>query len=292
MVKSMTGFGNASNDISGTAVTVEIKSLNSKFLEMALRLPSMYRDKELELRAELGKLIERGKVDVSINIGNGASDISRKSNINKEIFKAYYEELKLLRDELNISDQLILETVIKLPQVLGNDKTEGDEEQWKAINVLLKEAVEKFNSFREQEGKVIEVELTLRINNILKLLIEAEKFEKGRIENIRERLHKNIAEIKEATNIDENRFEQELIFYVEKFDITEEKLRLRSHCNYFIESLKSKEANGKKLGFITQELGREINTLGSKANDASMQRAVVEMKDELEKLKEQLANVL
>ncbi len=288
----MTGFGNASNDISGTAVTVEIKSLNSKFLEMALRLPSMYRDKELELRAELGKLIERGKVDVSINIGNGASDISRKSNINKEIFKAYYEELKLLRDELNISDQLILETVIKLPQVLGNDKTEGDEEQWKAINVLLKEAVEKFNSFREQEGKVIEVELTLRINNILKLLIEAEKFEKGRIENIRERLHKNIAEIKEATNIDENRFEQELIFYVEKFDITEEKLRLRSHCNYFIESLKSKEANGKKLGFITQELGREINTLGSKANDASMQRAVVEMKDELEKLKEQLANVL
>lgn len=292
MVKSMTGFGSASNDISGTAVTVEIKSLNSKFLEMALRLPSMYRDKELELRAELGKLIERGKVDVSINIGNGASDISRKSNINKEIFKAYYEELKLLRDELNISDQLILETVIKLPQVLGNDKTEGDEEQWKAINVLLKEAVEKFNSFREQEGKVIEDELTLRINNILKLLIEAEKFEKGRIENIRERLHKNIAEIKEATTIDENRFEQELIFYVEKFDITEEKLRLRSHCNYFIESLKSKEANGKKLGFITQELGREINTLGSKANDASMQRAVVEMKDELEKLKEQLANVL
>ncbi len=288
----MTGFGSASNDISGTAVTVEIKSLNSKFLEMALRLPSMYRDKELELRAELGKLIERGKVDVSINIGNGASDISRKSNINKEIFKAYYEELKLLRDELNISDQLILETVIKLPQVLGNDKTEGDEEQWKAINVLLKEAVEKFNSFREQEGKVIEDELTLRINNILKLLIEAEKFEKGRIENIRERLHKNIAEIKEATTIDENRFEQELIFYVEKFDITEEKLRLRSHCDYFIESLKSKEANGKKLGFITQELGREINTLGSKANDASMQRAVVEMKDELEKLKEQLANVL
>lgn len=292
MVKSMTGFGSASNDISGTAVTVEIKSLNSKFLEMALRLPSMYRDKELELRAELSKLIERGKVDVSINIGNGNNDLSKKSNINKEIFKAYYEELKQLRDELKISDRLILETVIKLPQVLGNDKTEGDEEQWKAINILLKEAVEKFNSFREQEGKVIEDELVLRIKNILKLLIEAEKFEKGRIENIRERLHKNLAEIKEATSIDENRFEQELIFYVEKLDITEEKLRLRSHCDYFLESLKSKEANGKKLGFITQELGREINTLGSKANDANMQRAVVEMKDELEKLKEQLANVL
>ena len=292
MVKSMTGFGNALAEISGTAVTVEIKSLNSKFLEMALRLPSMYRDKELELRAELSKLVERGKVDVNINIGSGTNDVSKKSNINKEIFKAYYEELTQLRDELKISDQLILETVIKLPQVLGNDKTEGDEEQWRAINALLKQAIEKFNSFREQEGKIIENDMTLRINNIFRLLIEAEKFEKGRIDSIRERLQKNLAEIKDSTKVDQNRFEQELIYYFEKLDITEEKLRLRSHCDYFLLTLKTAEANGKKLGFITQEIGREINTLGSKANDASMQRAVVEMKDELEKLKEQLANVL
>ncbi len=292
MVKSMTGFGSATGDISGTAVTVEIKSLNSKFLELSLRLPSMYRDKELELRAELGKLIERGKVDVNINIGNGSNDLSKKSNINKEIFKAYFEELSQLRDELKIADHLIMDTIIKLPQVLGNEKTEGDPEQWKAINELLQQAIVKFNSFREMEGKVTEDDLTLRIRNISKLLIETEKYEKGRIDNIRERLQKNLAEIKNSTSVDQNRFEQELIFYFEKLDITEEKLRLRSHCDYFLQTIKSAEANGKKLGFITQEIGREINTLGSKANDASMQRAVVEMKDELEKLKEQLANVL
>ncbi len=292
MVKSMTGFGSATGDISGTTVTVEIKSLNSKFLELSLRLPSMYRDKELELRAELGKLIERGKVDVNINIGNGSNDLSKKSNINKEIFKAYFEELSQLRDELKIADHLIMDTIIKLPQVLGNEKTEGDPEQWKAINELLQQAIVKFNSFREMEGKVTEDDLTLRIRNISKLLIETEKYEKGRIDNIRERLQKNLAEIKNSTSVDQNRFEQELIFYFEKLDITEEKLRLRSHCDYFLQTIKSAEANGKKLGFITQEIGREINTLGSKANDASMQRAVVEMKDELEKLKEQLANVL
>ena len=292
MVKSMTGFGSASSDISGTAVTIEIKSLNSKFLELSLRLPSMYRDKELELRAELSKLVERGKVDVSINIGSVNSDLSKKSNINKEIFKAYFEELNQLRDELKVSDQLIFETIIKLPFVLGNEKAEGDEEQWKAINILVKEAILKFNSFREVEGKVTEDDLKLRIKNIFILLIEAEKYEKGRTENIRERLHKNLSEIKDITSVDQNRFEQELIFYFEKLDITEEKLRLRSHCDYFLETLKSTEANGKKLGFITQEIGREINTLGSKANDANMQRTVVEMKDELEKLKEQLANVL
>ncbi len=290
MVKSMTGFGTATAEISGTAVTVEVKSLNSKFLEIMLRLPSMYRDKELELRAELTKQIERGKVDISISVGSG--ELAKKSNINKEVFKAYVEELSSLRDELKISDSLILETVMKLPQVLSNEKTEGDPEQWKAIYVLLNVAMEKFNSFREQEGKMTEDDLTLRIKNILKLVIEAEKYEKTRIEVIKERLRKNLADIKESTTVDQNRFEQELIYYFEKLDITEEKVRLRSHCDYFLLTLKSAEANGKKLGFITQELGREINTLGSKANDANMQRAVVEMKDELEKLKEQLANVL
>jgi uncharacterized protein (TIGR00255 family) len=290
MVRSMTGFGTASGVVAGNKITIEIRSLNSKFFELNLRLPPAFRDKEADLRMEISKVAERGKIDFSINFEN--SELARKGTINKEIFKAYYEELKSLADLLNLKEVNWVDTIMKLPQVMNNDKSESSEEQWQELLTVVKDAAAKFNKFRCEEGSTLEKDLEERIKCILRLLDEVVPFEKDRIENIRARLHKSLSEVREASGVDENRFEQELIFYIEKLDISEEKTRLLSHCNYFIETMKGKEANGKKLGFITQELGREINTLGAKANDASIQRKVVEMKDELEKLKEQLANVL
>ncbi len=286
----MTGYGAATGVVAGHKLTIEIRSLNSKFFELNMRLPPAFRDKEADLRMEISKAAERGKLDFMINFDN--SELARKSSVNKEIFKAYYEELKSLADTLNFQEQNWVDVIMKLPQVMNNEKSDLSDEQWQELLKVVREASAKFNNFRCEEGSVLEKDLEERITCILRLLDEVAPFEKERVENIRQRLYKSLSEIRESAGVDENRFEQELIFYIEKLDVSEEKIRLRSHCNYFIETMHSSEANGKKLGFITQELGREINTLGAKANDASIQRKVVEMKDELEKLKEQLANVL
>lgn len=286
----MTGYGSAKGTVGTQSVTVEIRSLNSKFLELNVRLPLQFRDKELEIRADVGKLLERGKADLNVSIDN--NELAKRSTVNKEIFLAYYEDLKSLATETGMSDDNMLDAILKLPAVLNSEKSEMDEEQWKQLKALIQTAVEQFNLFRSNEGNVLEQDVTQRLNAIENAVPQLEQYEQARIESVRARLHKSVNELKDQLNIDTNRFEQELIYYIEKLDISEEKVRLKSHCDYFLQTMNSKEANGKKLGFITQEIGREINTIGSKANDANMQRIVVEMKDELEKLKEQLANVL
>lgn len=285
----MTGYGKAVGEYAGKTITAEVKSLNSKFLELMLRLPSAYKEKELELRSEFSKTIERGKTDVNVTIE--VTDGITSNTLNTEAITAYIEELKKIETSTNLSPQNFLGSVLSLPYVVNTDKGEADEKEWVVIQQLITSAINSFNDFRKAEGANISKDLTERILIIDNLLSELEKFEKERMDNVRNRLLKNIETI---TNVeyDKNRFEQELIYYLEKLDISEEKIRLRSHLTYFLETIKSKDNNGKKLGFITQEIGREINTIGSKANDADMQRLVVQMKDEAEKLKEQLANVL
>ena len=290
MVKSMTGYGIAKGQVGNLVVSVEIRSLNSKFLEMSLRLPGAYRDKELELRSDLGKQLDRGKADVNISFEN--NDMAKRSTVNKEIFAAYLDELRLLSKEFSLNEDNLIDIILKMPSVMNADKSEVDEQQWIQLKGLVDQSMNHFNSFREAEGKVLEREICNRVEAIANAIPILETFEQARIDVIRQRLQKGLAEIKESNSVDQNRFEQEMIYYIEKLDITEEKVRLKSHCEYFMQTIALPEANGKKLGFITQEIGREVNTIGAKANDAVMQRTVVEMKDELEKLKEQLANVL
>jgi len=286
----MTGYGNVKGMIGGQNVTVEIRSLNSKFLELNLRMPLQFRDRELELRAELSKQLERGKADLNISFDN--NDLAKRSSVNKEIFNAYFEELSALGKEYHLSDINLFDMILRMPAVMNAERAEVDETQWKELKLLLAQAIERFNGFRDNEGVALSKDITERVHTILNSIPRLEEFEQVRVDNIRARLDKAISEMRDQANIDRNRFEQELIFYIEKLDISEEKVRLKSHCDYFVQTLSGPEANGKKLGFITQEIGREINTIGAKANDAAMQRIVVEMKDELEKLKEQLANVL
>lgn len=290
MVRSMTGYGNAKGLVGNQNVTVEIRSLNSKFLELNLRMPMQFRDRELELRSDLSKQLERGKADLSISFES--NELAKRSSVNKEIFNAYYEELSALGKEYNLNDVNLLDCILKLPAVMNAERQESDEEQWKELKVVINAAIDRFNAFRDNEGAALSQDITSRVNTILNCIPQLEEFETKRVEGVRAKISKAINELIEQTSIDRNRFEQELIYYIEKLDISEEKVRLRSHCEYFVQTIANPEANGKKLGFITQEIGREINTIGAKANDAAMQRIVVEMKDELEKLKEQLANVL
>lgn len=290
MVRSMTGYGNAKGLVGNQNVTVEIRSLNSKFLELNLRMPMQFRDRELELRSDLSKQLERGKADLSISFES--NELAKRSSVNKEIFNAYYEELSALGKEYNLNDVNLLDCILKLPAVMNAERQESDEEQWKELKLVINAAIDRFNAFRDNEGAALSQDITSRVNTILNCIPQLEEFETKRVEGVRAKISKAINELIEQTSIDRNRFEQELIYYIEKLDISEEKVRLRSHCEYFVQTIANPEANGKKLGFITQEIGREINTIGAKANDAAMQRIVVEMKDELEKLKEQLANVL
>ncbi len=290
MVRSMTGYGNAKGLVGNQNVTVEIRSLNSKFLELNLRMPMQFRDRELELRSDLSKQLERGKADLSISFES--NELAKRSSVNKEIFNAYYEELSALGKEYNLNDINLLDCILKLPAVMNAERQESDEEQWKELKVVINAAIDRFNAFRDNEGAALSKDITMRVDTISNCIPQLEEFETKRVEGVRAKISKAINELIEQTSIDRNRFEQELIYYIEKLDISEEKVRLRSHCEYFVQTIANPEANGKKLGFITQEIGREINTIGAKANDAPMQRIVVEMKDELEKLKEQLANVL
>jgi uncharacterized protein (TIGR00255 family) len=289
MIQSMTGYGKASREINGCLVTVEIKSVNSKSFEMGLRLPTGYKEKEQDIRILLARELERGKIEVTVSTDNG-NEIKR-GILNKTVIKAYLDDFRALGKEFKLPEEDYLRLIIGLPNVMSTEKTEIDEGEWKQIEQLIKKAVKEFYSFRLNEGKVLEKDLLLRVKNIFVLLKQIEKHEPNRMTIIKNRLSKMLSGQEESL-IDKNRFEQELIYYLEKIDITEEKVRLKSHCDYFLQTAKEKQSNGKKLSFIIQEIGREINTIGSKANDAAIQHHVVEMKDELEKMKEQVANIL
>ena len=289
MIQSMTGYGKSTREINGCLVTAEIKSVNSKALELNLKLPSIYRTKEQELRTLLTSEIERGKADIAIMFDNNGE--IKTTSLNKKLIKSYVKDLMTIGKELKLEKNNYLQLALSMPNAMSQEKSELNEEEWKHASQLIQKAVKEFHSFRLSEGRSLEKDLMLRIKNIFHHLKEIEKFEPNRMSIIRTRLAKMLSGHDDSM-IDKNRFEQELIYYLEKLDITEEKVRLKTHCDYFLETMKEKTSNGKKLGFIIQEIGREINTIGSKANDADIQRHVVEMKDELEKMKEQLANVL
>jgi len=290
MLKSMTGFGKAISEYENKKVNVEIRSLNSKQLDLNIRMPGMFKEKELELRSMLAKELERGKVDVSIFIEKDV--VEKKFSINKALAQQYFQELKSISEELKISNSNYLEIILKMPEIFESEKSQLDENEWQQVFPTIQEAITAFNNFRIDEGNSLHKDFIFRINLILELLKSIEIIEPRRMIVVKERLSKNLTEVTTNGGFDKNRFEQELIYFLEKMDISEEKLRLKTHCDYFLETLKSKTAEGRKLGFITQEIGREINTIGSKANDAGIQKMVVQMKDELEKIKEQLLNIL
>ena len=290
MLQSMTGFGKASGVFSNKKITVEIKSLNSKNLDLFVRMPSIYRQKEIELRKVLGKKLDRGKVECTINVELIGNEISQKLNIN--LIKSYYTQLSEIAEELNISEENILSTLVKMPDVFSTESVDLDVEEWNFIVSVLEKALVEHISFRKTEGNRLSEEFVLRINNIQNAFDKVPEYEQNRVQSIKERIENNLEEFVGISKIDKNRFEQELIYYLEKFDISEEKHRLENHLKYFIETLEKPVSQGKKLGFICQEIGREINTLGSKSYHSEMQKLVVGMKDELEKIKEQILNTL
>lgn len=291
MIKSMTGYGIGSQENGKVKYTVELKSLNSKFLELSLRLPKAVSDKELALRSEAGKLIERGKVNMMVTV-EYADQTAKASTINAELLGKYYKQLQEIATQLGDTDASLFALALDMPEVVTAKDDTVDEEEGRVLMDAFYAAIAKFNKFREDEGEILKNDVEGRVNMILTYLTEVESVEGSRIPLIRERLSHYLDEAVGKENVDMNRFEQEIIYYIDKLDVTEEKVRLRSHCNYFIKALSASDSNGKKLGFISQEMGREINTLGSKANDAGIQQIVVRMKEELEKIKEQLLNVL
>jgi uncharacterized protein (TIGR00255 family) len=282
----MTGFGKATLQLQNKKITIEIKSLNSKGLDLNVRMPSAYREMELGVRNEIAQKLERGKIDFSIFIENTAEQTTNKVNI--PIVKNYIEQLKAVFYDGN--DTELLKMAIRMPDAMKVEREEIDQNDWIEIQEVIKEGLANILNFRQAEGLSLEKEFLLRIGNIRQYMNDALALDPERVQAIKDRLQSAIAELK--VNVDENRFEQELIYYLEKLDITEEKVRLTNHLDYFLETINGKEANGRKLGFITQEMGREINTMGSKSNHAQMQKLVVMMKDELEKIKEQVLNVL
>ncbi|QXV67607.1 YicC family protein [Mucilaginibacter sp. 21P] len=287
----MTGYGIATFDAGNVKYTVELKSLNSKFLELSLRLPKMFSEKEFQLRNECSKQIERGKVNLSINVEQTGANV-KAAGIDRDLLMHYYNQLKSVSEEVGEPSANLFQLALGLPEVVKYDEDTVNDDEWKQVEKTFQQALAAFQKFRRDEGNVLENDIKQRIAIILNNLAAVEVAEPKRIPVIRERLNQFLTEAVGSENVDKNRFEQELIYYIDKLDITEEKIRLKSHCDYFLETLKAADANGKKLGFISQEIGREINTLGSKANDADIQKLVVGMKEELEKIKEQLLNVL
>jgi uncharacterized protein (TIGR00255 family) len=285
MIQSMTGFGKHVVQLPGKKITVELKSLNSKSLDINTRIPHAYREKELAFRNAIAQALERGKIDFGLYVeANGEAASNR---INEAVVRDYMGQLGNIAGG---DDLRLLEMALRLPDTLRTEREEMDPEELKAILEALRLGLEEVNRFRSEEGRTLEGDFTARIQTIQAYLQQVEDLDLDRLSAVRQRLEKAVAELRET--VDPNRFEQELIYYLEKYDITEEKVRLAKHLEYFLQSLASEDSNGKKLGFICQEIGREINTIGSKANDAPMQRVVVQMKDELEKVKEQLLNVL
>lgn len=288
-LQSMTGFGKANRENNKLTISAEIKSLNSKGLDLTIRLPFIFKEKEMELRNELQKIIERGKVE--LNISTEYKQNQSGLRINTELAKEYHQQLQELANELNEKQSNLFTEVLKMPEVIKNDKKEFNEEDWNLVRETVFEAVQCMQQFRKDEGRSIATDFNAQLHSILQKLEEVKVHDADRIDAIKKRIKNNLADVISKNVFDENRFEQELIYYIEKIDINEEKVRLATHCNYFLATMKE-PACGRKLNFIAQEIGREINTIGSKANDARIQRLVVEMKDELEKIKEQTNNVL
>ena len=282
----MTGFGKSVEQLPSKKITIELKSLNSKSLDLNARIPSSYREKELGMRKTIASALVRGKVDFSLYLEATAEETS--TVINKAVVKQYMRQLRDIEPEAE--DVELLKMVIRMPDALKTEREEIDEKEFEVIQKALLHAIKELNEYRLEEGKVLEQDFLLRVQNISNILNSIIEIDDERMDSVKERLRTALDTLKEK--VDENRFEQELIYYLEKFDITEEKVRLANHLDYFSKSLHSEDSNGKKLGFITQEIGREINTIGSKSNYAPMQQLVVQMKDELEKIKEQLLNVL
>ena len=286
MIQSMTGFGKSTLQLPVKKITVEVKSLNSKGLDLNVRMPSVYRELELGLRNEIATRLERGKIDFSVYVEMTGEQTTTKINV--PIVQAYMQQMRFVI--ANADDTELMKMAVRMPDALKTERDEIDENDWTEIQKVIREALDNIVKFRADEGKSLENEFQIRIANIRQYMNDALALDPERMQAIKDRLQTAINELK--VDVDENRFEQELIFYLEKLDITEEKVRLSTHLDYFLETIKGTEANGRKLGFITQEMGREINTMGSKANHAQMQKLVVMMKDELEKIKEQVLNVL
>jgi len=291
MIKSMTGYGKAFTQQEDKKLIIEIRSLNSKQLDINSKICRLYKEKESEIRSVVSKELERGKVDVSVYFEN--NECVSNYTINKNLLLKYFNDLKFISTEAGNAfptDHFAL--ALKMPDVMSTGNEELSEKEWNTFLLALNEALKLLNDFRVHEGEILGNDIKKRITGILQLLKDIEGFEKNRMKIIKDRIKKNLEELIGVDKTDKNRFEEELIYYLEKIDITEEKVRLKKHCDYFIETMKQPETNGRKLGFISQEIGREINTIGSKANDADIQKLVVQMKDELEKIKEQLLNIL
>lgn len=292
MIKSMTGFGKATVSGGTKKIIVEVKSLNSKQLDVNLKMPSLYKEKDIEIRGMIKEVLDRGKVDMFIYFDN--DDDSKDVAINKTVVTQYFQQMLDVASSLGVTVDKgeLLQTVMRFPDSLQVKAEELDEQEWLQLKSGIMQALESLNQFRIQEGQVLIADILKRIEMIKSLAAEVPQFEKQRVPAIKQRLQEKMKEWGEIKNVDENRLEQEIIYYLEKLDITEEKVRLANHCRYFIETVEREEAPGRKLGFIAQEIGREINTMGSKANDHDIQKLVVRMKDELEKIKEQSLNVL
>ena len=289
MIQSMTGYGKAELNLKNANFTIEVRSLNSKQIDANVKMSSIYRDKEIGLRKLLSEKLQRGKIELSI--WRESSDSSAKYTLNTELIKEYFSQIQEVTRSLSINSSDIMPSLLKMPEVLVKGEEKAEDNEWEEIAKGIDIAIGNILQFRLDEGEKLETDITARINKLSTLLIDISPFAKGRIEKVKKSLADKLAEI-DTKNIDENRFEQELIYYLEKQDITEEQVRLDVHLSYFIETMKADAPNGKKLGFIGQEIGREINTIGSKSSDAEMQKIVVQMKDELEKIKEQLLNIL
>ncbi|MDL2322626.1 YicC family protein [Bacteroidales bacterium OttesenSCG-928-A17] len=291
MIQSMTGFGKSEKEFTNQKVTVEIKSLNSKQLDMSVRIPNIYKEKEMEIRNLISQTVERGKVDFLIYIDHNDKSISTK--INADAFRNYYDQIRNVSESLDIPmPEDYFSTILRMPETIKTESNELDENEWIAIKETIEAAINNLIDFRNQEGAALEKIFVSKIENIGNLLKEVEPYEAERVEKIQTRLSDALKKIETGSSIDENRLAQEMIYYIEKLDINEEKVRLKNHLNYFLETMSTEKSQGRKLGFISQEIGREVNTLGSKANHPEIQQIVVRMKDELEQIKEQILNVL
>ena len=285
----MTGYGRVSHTYGEKTINVEIRSLNSKFTDIRIKLPQNYREKESDVRRIVTERVDRGKVDLNIDVSSHQGD--DEYGLNEPLFRKYHRELSKLSAELGIPSGDMLQAILRLPNVVASAAGTVSAEEWKALMGALNAAIDNFEKFRSAEGGAMEDDMRLRVNNILEFLGQLNPYEEERIARMRQRMHQNLEEYLGKDKIDENRFEQEILFYLEKIDITEEKVRLEQHCKYYLEELdKKKVSKGRKLSFISQEMGREINTMGAKAYSSEIQRLVVGMKDELEKIKEQVAN--
>lgn len=291
MIQSMTGFGKATCEYANKKIVVEIKSLNSKQLDVSTRVSGLYREKDIEIRNEVSQQLERGKIDFALYVDNSGKE--SVTQINQSVVESYYQQIRQLSENIGIEvPSNWFEVLLRLPDTMKTETVELDENEWLEIRKTISEAVEQLRNFRIQEGKSLEAVFNARIAHIGELLTQIEPFEQERVEKIKTRLEENLQALSEKIDYDKNRLEQELIFYIEKLDVNEEKVRLRNHLDYFIETMQHEKSPGKKLGFIAQEIGREINTLGSKSNHSEMQKIVVMMKDDLEQIKEQVLNVL